>query len=95
MQTPEDEAEMGRYLLNLSKTLSHGDTTSENPPPSAESTKASIAIAEEDGRQAIRYVRQHAPEWSLDSRCVGIVGFSAGGGVVMGPVDAAGCREPS
>lgn len=62
MQTPENEAEMGRYLLNLSKTLSHGDTTSENPPPYAEPTKASIAIAEEDGRQAIRYVRQHAPE---------------------------------
>ncbi len=86
MHTPEDEAEMGRYLQSLSKTLAAGDTTSETPPTYDEPTKATIAVAEEDGRQAIRYVRQHAAEWSLDPHRVGIVGFSAGGGVVMGPV---------
>src|SRR4051794_14911787 len=86
MQTPEDDAEMGRYLVNLTKAFSGRDTTSENPPTYDEPTKAAIAIAEEDGRQAIRYVRQHATEWSLDPHRVGIVGFSAGGAVVMGPV---------
>src|SRR4051795_1339303 len=48
--------------------------------------KRPITLAEEDGRQAIRYVRQHAAEWSLDPHRIGIAGFSAGGGVVMGPV---------
>src|SRR4051794_38678825 len=79
MHTPEEEAAMSRYLQDLNRTLASRDTTSENPPPYDE-------LAEEDGRQAIRYVRQHAAEWSLDPHRIGIVGFSAGGGVVMGPV---------
>jgi acetyl esterase/lipase len=86
MHTPEDEAAMNRYLQDLSKKLVAGDTRSENPPAYDDATKAAIAIAEEDGRQAIRYVRAHAAEWSLDPHRIGITGFSAGGGVVMGPV---------
>jgi acetyl esterase/lipase len=84
MQTPEDEAAMSRYLQDLNRTLTATDTTSENPPAFDEATKAAIAIAEEDGRQAIRYVRQHASEWSLDPHRIGIIGFSAGGAVVIG-----------
>jgi cholinesterase len=86
IHTPEDEAAMSNYLRDLGKRLAASDTKSENPPPYDDATKAAIAIAEEDGRQAIRYVRQHAAEWSLDPHRIGIAGFSAGGGVVMGPV---------
>ncbi len=86
MRTPEDASEMSRHLQSLNQKLAANDTTSENPPPYDEATKAALAIAEEDGRQAIRYVRQRAAEWSLDPHRIGIVGFSAGGGVVMGPV---------
>jgi acetyl esterase/lipase len=86
VHTPEDEAEMTTYLQNLTKRLTSGDTRSENPPNYDDATKAALTIAEEDGRQAIRYVRQHAAEWSLDPHRIGIAGFSAGGGVVMGPV---------
>ena len=35
----------------------------------------------QDAQQAIRFVRQHAKEWSLDSDRVGAIGFSAGGHV--------------
>lgn len=86
MHTPEDEAEMSSYLQTLMKALTARDTRSDNPPVYDDATKAAISIAEEDGRQAIRYVREHAREWSLDPRRIGIVGFSAGGAVVMGPV---------
>ena len=86
IHTPEDEAAMSDYLRDLGKRLAASDTKSESPPPYDDATKAAIAIAEEDGRQAIRYVRQHAAEWSLDPHRMGIAGFSAGGGVVMGPV---------
>ena len=86
MHTPEDGAAMDAYMQNLGKTLAAGDTRSENPPHYDDATKAGLMIAEEDGRQAIRYVRQHATEWSLDPHRIGIAGFSAGGGVVMGPV---------
>src|SRR3954447_1427683 len=86
MHTPEDEPAMTTYLQNLSKALAAADTRSENPPHYDEPTKAAITIAEEDGRQAVRYVRTYAAEWSLDPHRIGIAGFSAGGGVVMGPV---------
>lgn len=36
-------------------------------------------LAAEDGRQAIRVVRQHAAEWGIDPNRIGIIGFSAGG----------------
>ena len=39
--------------------------------------------AEEDGRQAIGFVWQHANEWGLDPQRIGIAGFSAGGGVAI------------
>jgi len=41
---------------------------------------------EEDGRQAIRFVRANAASWGIDPNRIGITGFSAGGGVAMGPV---------
>jgi len=33
----------------------------------------------QDAQQAMRFARQHAAEWNLDSRRIGAVGFSAGG----------------
>ncbi len=86
VHTPEGEAEMGVYLQNLMTKLTHGDTKSENPPAYDAESKAGLTMAEDDGRQAVRYVRQHAAEWSLDPHRIGIAGFSAGGGAIMGPV---------
>ena len=37
--------------------------------------------AQEDGQRAMRVVRSHAKEWSLDPNRIGIMGFSAGGEV--------------
>ena len=85
MHTPEGDAEMSAYLQNLTKALSAGDLKTENPPAYDTAALAALGMAEEDGRQAIRYVRKHAVDWSLDPHRIGIVGFSAGGGVVMGP----------
>ncbi len=36
-----------------------------------------------DGRRALRLVRSHAAEWSIDPRRVGMVGFSAGANLLM------------
>lgn len=38
-----------------------------------------IPLAVEDGRQAIRLVRQHAGEWGIVPDRIGFMGFSAGG----------------
>ena len=85
-RTPEDDAAMAEFLQNLIRTLNSGDTKSEEPPVRDSNAQSPIALAEEDGRQAIRYVRAHAAEWSLDPNRIGIAGFSAGGAAVMGPV---------
>jgi acetyl esterase/lipase len=42
--------------------------------------KASI----EDGLAAVKYVREHAREWKIDPKRIGIMGFSAGGYLAAG-----------
>ncbi len=43
-----------------------------------------IPLAVADGLAAVTYVRQHATDWGVSPDRVGIVGFSAGGGVTAG-----------
>ena len=43
-----------------------------------------IPLAIADGLAAVTYVRQHASEWGVSPDLVGIIGFSAGGGVTAG-----------
>jgi acetyl esterase/lipase len=43
-----------------------------------------IPLAVGDGLAAVTYVRQHASEWGVSPDRVGIIGFSAGGGVTAG-----------
>jgi len=43
-----------------------------------------VPLAVADGLAAVTYVRQHAAEWGVSPDRVGIIGFSAGGGVTAG-----------
>jgi len=43
-----------------------------------------IPLAVADGLGAVTYVRQHASQWEVSPDRVGIIGFSAGGGVTAG-----------
>jgi len=43
-----------------------------------------IPLSIADGIAAVTYVRQHAAEWGVSPDRVGIIGFSAGGGVTAG-----------
>jgi beta-glucosidase len=47
---------------------------------------AAIPLAIADGKAAIAYVRNHAAEFGVKPDRIGIIGFSAGGGVVGGAV---------
>lgn len=44
---------------------------------------AVIEMAGKDGRAALRMIREHANEWNIDSKKIGYLGFSAGGGVAI------------
>ena len=46
--------------------------------------KQDLPLAVADGVAAVGYVRQHAGEWGVSPERVGIMGFSAGGGVTTG-----------
>ena len=52
-----------------------------NRPKFEETVKSAELFAVADGLAAVRYVRQHAPEWGISPDRVGIIGFSAGGTV--------------
>lgn len=55
-----------------------------NPEPGNAELAAVVMMAIADGQQALRLVRRNAKEWRVDPARVGIMGFSAGGGVAVG-----------
>jgi len=67
-----------------------------NPDPNNEELNNVIKLATSDGQQAIRLVRQNAKRWNINPLKIGIMGFSAGGGVAVGTAllnDPAGCPD--
>jgi acetyl esterase/lipase len=84
--SPDNDADMAPFLDKLHQRLSHPGPEVTTPPPLPPNLQQARTWGEEDGRQAIRFVRQHAREWGVDPHRIGIAGFSAGGGVVMGAV---------
>jgi acetyl esterase/lipase len=59
----------------------HGNA---NPAPDNPEHVKIIGMAIADGQQAIRLLRRDAAKYHLDPKRVGIMGFSAGGGVAVG-----------
>jgi acetyl esterase/lipase len=55
-----------------------------NPAPDDEALSEVLEFAVADAQEALRLVRRNASEWSVDPARVGIMGFSAGGGVAVG-----------
>jgi acetyl esterase/lipase len=83
MRTPDDDAEMETFRTALRPKLGQALQTDTEPPARSWMREGRL-LAEADGRQALRYVREHAADWGLDPARIGIAGFSAGGGVAMG-----------
>jgi dienelactone hydrolase len=76
-RTPDRDEDLLEFRNNLQSRLAQ---PGERPP---ELLQARL-FGEEDGRQAIRWVRENAARWNLDPQRIGISGYSAGGGVSMG-----------
>lgn len=55
-----------------------------NPEPNDAALAEAVQMAIADGQAALRLVRKNATEWNIDPARVGIMGFSAGGGVAVG-----------
>lgn len=55
-----------------------------NPEPENAELAEVLAMAIADAQAALKLVRSNAPAWRLDPARIGIMGFSAGGGVAVG-----------
>ena len=55
-----------------------------NPDANNKELNDVIRLATSDGQQAIKLVRQNANKWNINPSKIGIMGFSAGGGVAVG-----------
>jgi acetyl esterase/lipase len=83
LRTPDDDTEMEAFRTSLHERLDKPKQT-DTAPPGRSFMRETRLLGEEDGRQAIRFVREHATDFAIDAGKVGIAGFSAGGGVAMG-----------
>jgi acetyl esterase/lipase len=54
-----------------------------NPAPNDAALSRVLELAVADAQQALRLVRSNAAEWRVDPARVGLMGFSAGGGVAV------------
>jgi len=55
-----------------------------NPEPDDPALAEVLRMAIADAQQALKLIRRNAESWHVDSKRVGIMGFSAGGGVAVG-----------
>jgi acetyl esterase/lipase len=55
-----------------------------NPEPNDAALAEAVQMAIADGQAALRLIRRNAKDWKVDPARVGIMGFSAGGGVAVG-----------
>lgn len=71
-QTPDNEADFGKVMTERFRA----------PPPSGATTdrqfEPAVAIARADAQAALRMIRANAAKWGIDTKRVGMLGFSAG-----------------
>jgi acetyl esterase/lipase len=81
-KTPEDPKEFESFTAEFFKRIL-------KPPDSGNIARSPVPLPSEkhlgaeDGIRAIEYLRAHAGEFGIDPKKVGIMGFSAGAGIVI------------
>lgn len=81
--TTENNEELPEYLNELFADLPQVSQTDVDPPVGFPELEKARLLAEEDGRQAIRFLRTHASDLGIDPNKIGFMGFSAGGGIAV------------
>jgi acetyl esterase/lipase len=81
--TPEDDAAMLRMDRELAEHLARTSPSAGQRERIGEAAFEVRALAEEDGRQAIRFLRARVHAWGIEAERIGFVGFSAGAGVAV------------
>ncbi len=90
LKTGESRVRFSKPRFGLKLPIKNANA---NPDPDNQELNNVIKMATSDGQQAIRLVRRNAEKWGIHPSKIGIMGFSAGGGVAVGTAllnDAAG-----
>lgn len=83
-RTPEDPQEFQRFTMQfLGRIMARSDSAADQSSGSPLPLPSEKYPGGEDGMRAMEYVREHASEFGIDPKKVGIMGFSAGAGVTM------------
>ena len=72
---------MQMKIFNAPSEIVNANT---NPSPENQELNKVIDLAIDDGQKAIRIIRTNAEKWNIDPQKIGLLGFSAGGGVAIG-----------
>ena len=80
----DDAPQMGGAPTGFSDVKLELKNANANPYPDNEAHTEAIRLATLDGQQAIRLVRRNAKKWNINPSKIGMMGFSAGGGVAVG-----------
>ena len=75
-KTPDSEAEFGKAMM------ARFQAPPRDAPPAPEMT-AAVEIARADAQTALRMIRAGAAKWGIDTKRVGMLGFSAGAMTTM------------
>ena len=79
--TPVNEDEFSKFMGELSTELPRVDQYEAYPPVGHFKCEEARLWGEEDGKEAISFLRQNASDLGIDPNKIGIMGFSAGGGI--------------
>jgi acetyl esterase/lipase len=91
MNTGATQEEFQQSLAALFKEIANASNSANADKPEGNFSwgvdmSNATTLGQEDGRQAIRIVRKRAAEWGINPEKIGIMGFSAGGIVTLGPL---------
>jgi acetyl esterase/lipase len=88
--------EMGVDAFVLKYRLSYTDPDKPAGGPPGKPNPPNIReLSGDDGKQAVRIVRQHAAEFHYQPDRIGMIGFSAGGGVLLAAVTGPAETRPN
>lgn len=80
---PEEDADIPAFMPEFQRRLERARPGQVSPPVGNPDIDGGRALAEADGRQAMRVIRARAGAFGIDPARLGVMGFSAGGGVAV------------
>ncbi len=86
------EAFVLKYRLIYTAPKSAAGRSGESEPQAGQNVRE---LAGSDGRQAVRVIRQHAAEYGLRPDRIGMIGYSAGGAVLLAAVTGPSDSRPN